>query len=369
MSRWMLFMLVCTTIGCAVRKPAPDTWRLVRQGTGRTLIPPGVGAAELSARTFKVGITRGRAACSRDTGPVRVRRRGKKLEVTVARDPLLQEPPRWLNQWTAGLETQGCIAPGEGWKLAVHVVESLPLDPNRAYHLLNDQQTGYRDVGPQNRLQVNSPIVLEGTSRIEHTIQSVEVEGHTVNVGLKADPNLLGFESAWYDLVPKAGRPGFTITPRSAERHIQGRTERAAAPSHNYLQFSPDAAYYRLVYKADETIRMLGATDRTELDRLTKAIDTDSGACEKAAGFCISIPRGVAVNSDVLVKVNGRDVELPAGATVMAAVHAGGGKDAEILPQLSVQRVYGGIPKTVEFDRSEREILMLPLMGGEIISW
>ncbi len=153
-------LLSIVTSGCAVRQ----TYRLVAQDAGRVLIPPGVSRPDVAQRTFTADIAGGRGSCGPAEGAISIQSRKGRVRVTVTRDRLLKQPPGWLSAWTAHAELQGCIAAGEGLKLAARIVESLPLDPRAAWRLLHadDRQTGYVDLGPETRLQVVSPILREG---------------------------------------------------------------------------------------------------------------------------------------------------------------------------------------------------------------
>src|ERR1039458_2376108 len=144
-------LLSMVTSGCAVRQ----TYRLVNQGAGRVLIPPGISRPDVGQRTFTADIATGRGSCAPAEAGIAIQPRHGRVRVTVTRDPLLKQPPGWLSTWTAHAELQGCIAAGEGLKLAARIVESLPLDPRAAWRLLHadDRQTGYVDLGPETRLQ------------------------------------------------------------------------------------------------------------------------------------------------------------------------------------------------------------------------
>jgi hypothetical protein len=296
------------------------------------------------------------------------------VRVEVRRDALLRQPPAWLSRWTAEAEAQGCIASGTGLELAAQILEALPLDPAAAYQLLHasDTQTGYVDLGPENILQVASPILREGTPANAPAVESARITGLTVEV--KTSSNLLGFETARYAIRPKPAGIGFAIVPLSAERHIQGAVTPAAAPAANHLQFPPDAAFYRLFYKAEEgtmRIMVVSGPTRAELDRRTDALRADPNACARLTSeACILIPKGVAVNPDVLVMLNGRDTALPVRTTVGRAIASAGEKSPQsVLPRLTVRRPYGGKPVSVEFDPASPEILGLILSGGEEIAW
>ena len=154
-------LLSMVTSGCAVRQ----TYRLVKQNAGSVLIPPGVSKPDVGQRIFTADIAPGRGSCAPAEGAIAIQSRKGRVRVTVTRDRLLKQPPGWLSAWTAQAESQGCIAAGEGLKLAARIAESLPLDPRAAWRLLHadDRQTGYVDLGPETRLQVVSPILREGT--------------------------------------------------------------------------------------------------------------------------------------------------------------------------------------------------------------
>jgi len=375
-----LLALALVTAGCAVRQP--QTYRLVEQGKASVLIPPGVVSPDLPRRVFTADIPPGRSKCAADQGAVETRPRGKNVRLTVDRDALIHQAPGWLSQWTASAESRDCVAAGQGLRLGSRIVESLPLDPSAAYRLLyaSGARTGYVDLGPEIRLQVNSPVLREGTPADAPIMESSRVTGSSNSMNLtvegKSSANLLGFETAWYAVRPKPmpNAIGYEIVPISAEKHVGGTTEAEAGPVRNYFQFAPQAAFYRLFYKTDQgttKIVIAGAATRAELDRAAPALDSDPDACRKfGAGMCVVLPQHVAANPDVVVMVNGREVALPVGASVRSAIQAGGEKDPpRVLAQLSVRRLYRGKLVPVEFDRTSQEILGLILFGGEEISW
>ena len=362
-----LLLLIITT-GCAFRQ----RYRLVKQNTGSVLIPPGVSKPDVAQRTFTVNIGAGRGSCAPAEGAVAIHARHGRVRVTVTRDPLLKQPAGWLNAWTAQAESQGCIAAGDGLKLAERIVESLPLDPRAARRLLHadDLQTGYVDLGPETRLQVVSPILREGSTPDAPILDASNLtgEGNRLTLTLKSTPNLVGYETAWYAVQPKAGQIGFAIAPLSAEKHIQGKVEPAAAPATNYLKFEPQAAYYRLFYKADkgEVVEVvLAAPTRAELDRQTQTFNSDPALCAQApTQMCVVIPKRVALNPFLEITVNGSETTVPLGSTVRAATHLD-----RVPPELKMYKLYAGKPVPVEFDRASPEILGLVLNGGEKISW
>jgi hypothetical protein len=349
--------------GCAVRQPVAANWRLTKQGTADILVPPGVAKPDLATRTFAVDLTAGHGAC-----PPSIRVKGKRVLVTVNRDMLLQQPQGWLTKWAAGLEAQGCIARGEASVLAARIAESLPLDPAVAFRILYP-----KDVVPPAQLQVVSPILRDGAAPDAQIIDT-SGSGNSLNVTVKTSDNLIGYESALYAIQPKGSGAGFTVVPLYAERHIQQATERRPQPATNYLQFSPDAAFYRLFVKSgqtDYTALVIAAPTRAELDRRTEILDAGAASCDKLDGaLCVAIPRRVAINPVIPVTVNGTLLLVRWGANVAEAIRNSGERQPEaLLQKLAVSRLYNGHLTPVEFDHSSPSVLRLILTGGEVISW
>jgi hypothetical protein len=356
--------------GCAVHQPAAANWRLTKQGTGDILIPPGVAKPDIAKRTVAVHLAPGTGAC-----PPSIRVKGKRVLITVTREMLLQQPQGWLTVWAEGIESQGCIAHGEGSILAARIAESLPLDPGLAFHLLypSDRQTGQVDIAPPVRLQVVSPILRDGAAP-DAPILETSGNGNSLTVTLKATDNLIGYETAWYAAQSKAAGAGFTIKPLYAERHVNSETERRAQPATNYLQFPPDAAFYRLFYKSgqtDFTALVVAAPTRAELDRRIGVLNSATASCDQLQNeLCVAIPRRVAINPMVPVTVNGVEVMVAWGATVAEAIRNAGERQPEaVLPKLAISRLYNGRPAPVDFDRSSPAVLRLILTGGEEITW
>jgi len=354
-------VLLCT--GCAVHQPITANWRLIKQGTGDVLIPPGIAKPDLATRTFGVDLATGHGPC-----PPAIRVKGKRVFVTISRDMLLRQPQGWLTTWAAGIESQGCIAPGEGPILAARVAESLPLDPEVSFHALYPN-----DLIPPVRLQVVSPILRDGAAP-DAPILETSGNGNSLTVTLKSSDNLIGYETALYTIQPKGSGFGFNITPLYAERHTGQETERRAQPAANYFQFPGDAAFYRLFVKSgqtDFTALVIAAPTRAELERRIGMLDAGVASCERLSGeLCIAIPRRVALNAVVPVTINGAEVLVRWGANVAEAIRNSGERQPEaVLPQLAISRLFNGHPAPVDFDRSSPSILRLNLTGGEIISW
>ncbi|MEI9974944.1 MAG: hypothetical protein WDO73_24560 [Ignavibacteriota bacterium] len=351
------------------------------EGAAQVLIPPGVSAVDVARGKFAMKAGKSHA-CAPASGAVAVQKRGGNLRISVDRDALLQQSPGWLRQWTAEIEAAGCIPPGMGMDFAMRIVESMPLAPSAAYRLLHSDSVarGYVELGPENRLQTQAPIMKSGNSPGANVIDIASVTGHgrTLDVDVRESDEAIGVESSWYALRPKGDRPGATIVAVSTERRIDGQIVPAIDPPPDYFRFTPEIGFYRLIYKANIdgkgalTEIMVGAPDRLELERRTRRVLDDFDACKVSDPLlCAVIPRHVALNPAMAVTVNGREVRVGIGGMVRSAVvQAGGpGRIEDVLPTLSVRKPYGGKLVDVEFDRGNGSILNMMLLGGESISW
>jgi hypothetical protein len=345
--------------GCAVRQPVPATWRL----TGRTLMPPGV-SADLTQRTFTAPI-RGQSRCA-ESEVITVQPRRSLLMVTVHRDALLKQPRGWLTTWTELAESQGCIAPGQGAVLAARIIESIALPSGADLRLLRlDGTPNYVEIGAGNRLQVISPILREGASADAAQFEAgkVSADDGGLTVDLKSSPDVIGVETAWYDLRPKTGGSGFTIVASSAETSIRGKVESQPAPARNYFQFAPEMGFYRLFYKADQSEVLAAARTRGTLP-------ADPETCDQPGGpVCLAIPRRVGVNPYLLVDVNGSPVGVGIGSNLRALLRTMRQSEDKVLPTLAITRFWEGKPVTLEFDRSQADVFNLVLTGNEQIRW
>jgi hypothetical protein len=370
---------VLAVSGCAVRNP--QTYRLAPNVDSHVLVPPGIATADVPRGAITIQRPKG-VPCTSSGEAIAVERHGGKLRLTVTRDALVKQPVGWLRRWTAELESSGCIPAGTGLELAARILESVPLDPYAAYRLMHADsvQQGFVELGPENRLQTQAPIMKSGNSPDANVIEiaSITQSGNSLNVDLRASDQLLGVETAWYTLRPKEGGPGTRIVALSAERRIEGKTEAAAGPLRDYFPFAPEIGFYRLIYKADlvdkgaTTEIVVGAPDRTELERRTRRVLDDFNVCKTSdPSLCAVIPRHVALNPALAVTVNGEEIRVGIRAWVRSAILQSGGprRVEDVLPTLVVKKPYRGKLVDVEFDRASSAILDVTLLGGEAISY
>jgi hypothetical protein len=345
--------------GCAVRQPFPATWRLA----GHTLMPPGV-AADLAQRTFTAPIP-GKSPCA-ENGAITIQPRRSRLRVTVRRDALIAQPRGWLTTWTDQAESEGCVAPGQGAALAKRIVESVALPSGADLRLLRlDGTPNYVEIGAGNRLQVISPVLREGADPNAPLFDAgnVSADGGGLTVELKSSPNLIGVETAWYDLRPKTGGSGFAIVASSAETNLKGKVESRSAPRTNLFQSLAEVGFYRLFYKADQSEVLAAAPSRA-------ALPADPETCDRPGGpVCLTIPRGVGVNPYLVVMVNGNPVAVGIGSNLRALMRVMRQSEDTILPTLAIARLWAGKPVALEFDRSLPDVFGLVLTGNEQIRW
>jgi len=376
--QYALALVIVALSGCAVRARI-QPWRLVNKETGQVLIPPDVTALDLTERTFRTNIVAGYGSCASTDGVITLKIHGKHAYLTVARDRLAAQASGWLEAWATQLEEQHCLAAGEGMRLAVRVVESVPLDLNTAFDLLysNELQSSERDLGTYSRLRVVSPLWRKpGVGLMAEGPYTISGEDYTLTVTGKSTDNLTGYETTTYAVQPKTMQAGYTITPIYTDRHIEGKTERRPQPAVNYLRLPASAGFYRLFYKSwknDFTAILVGARTPAELDERIKILQATgaSASCETLHNdMCVVIPKDVGVVSLVSVTVNGTDMSVRRGTTVFDAINEGGEPvPSSVLPTLAVYKPWNGLSMPVAFDHAGDGILRLPLEGGEAISW
>ena len=171
----------------------PSAYSLLPRDNRQILIPPGIASPKIVRRTFTAEVAKG-SGFRPLAGPVAIQPHKMRLRVSVDVDALAKQSPGWLSRWSAELESQGCVAPGEGAKLAQAIMKSLALELNAAFRLLypNDRVTGELDVLPRGRLHVLSPIVREPGAPILVSPSSVSGDDHQLTLTFRSTDNLLG---------------------------------------------------------------------------------------------------------------------------------------------------------------------------------
>jgi hypothetical protein len=244
--RPVLAILAVTLAACA--HPA-GTFRLVTRTPDALLIPPQVKDASIDTTSLRLRLGKTRAPCRESSGGLRIA--GK--SIVVNRDVLTASAPGELDRWAAALEKAGCISPGDTFGLKTTLIDSLPLTPSQRMRLRGFALAaiGSANLTSVDSLRVVSPVFRPGappgSSAITAAKASVSAGPNgSINIDLttKENPDLRGYEIAWYDIKERNDGPGFCIAPRSAELHIAGKVEQAAAPGTNQFVFEPAARWF-----------------------------------------------------------------------------------------------------------------------------
>ena len=368
MKQLAALLVFVTATGCATHRAGLHSYRLLGTGSNQLLVPPGVAKPEMSQRSFDADVPGGHGTCPSSSGGIDIRSRKQRIRVTVTQEALRNRPAGWLTEWAAALESQGCIAPGAGRRLAEEIAEALPLDPSQKIHLLFSNQL---DILPEMRVQVLSPILRHPDGPILEPVQTAG-NGRSITATIRSSDNLLGYETAAYEVQAKTDGPGVRVVPLYADRHVGDAVERQREPAVNYFRFSREAAFYRVFYEAQQTeytAFVIAASTRAELDQRTRTFESGAISCEQL-GMCVPVPKQVAVNGLVRVTVNGNEAWVNWGTSVGGAIRAAGERNSSsVLAKLKVETLYRGKLAAVEFDRAKSNILGLVLTGGEVLSW
>ena len=368
MKQFAALLAFVTVTGCATHRAALHSYRLLGTGSNQVLVPPGVAKPEILQRTFDAEAPGGTGTCPLRSSGLSIRKSKQRVRVTVTQETLRNRAAGWLTEWATGLESQGCIAPGAGPRLAEEIAEALPLDPSQKIHLLFSNQL---DILPEMRVQVLSPILRDPNGP---TLESVQTAGNdrSITATIRSSDNLLGYETAAYEVQAKTDGPGVRVVPLYADRHVGDAVERQPEPAVNYFRFSREAAFYRVFYEAQQTeytAFVIAGSTRAELDQRARTFESGAISCEQL-GMCVPVPKQVAVNGLVRVTVNGSETWVNWGTTVGGVIRAVGERDRSgVLARLKVETLYRGKLAAIDFDRAKSNILGLVLTGGEVISW
>src|SRR5262249_40012658 len=211
-----------------VHRAASSSWRLANN----VLTPPGVAGPSVTQETVKT------EAGAKGVCPPGIRLRRSEAIVKVNRTELTKHPPGWLTIWTNELESKGCIAEGSAFRLANRIAESLPLEMNSGFRLLNSSDPDVIEINPNVRLQIMTPIIAEGVSPDAPIIEAPVVTGNgtTHNIATRFTGDVLGYEMTWYSVQSKKQFSGVSVTPFATERHVNNQTEQVPLPMHNYFE-------------------------------------------------------------------------------------------------------------------------------------
>jgi hypothetical protein len=310
--------LLLLLAGCA---PQHQIYRL----ESRILLPPGVKNAEVQSARLTIPATR---PCRPFDGAGRVENRGRNLRITFTREGLPA-----LDDWAASLEREGCVE--SGWLVATQVRESLPAPLST-----NSAPADTIELRPGQRLKTVSPIPFGRPIKVE----SVSGTDSSLTVTVKSD--LAGYQIAWWTIEPAGIR--FT----GAESHVGDQVTAVDHP--DFPLSAPAAKRIRLSY-----LIRVSASDHNAILIFGDAPDAKQ-----------EIPAEVAISVYIRVTTNGNPLDISAPTNVGGALRAAGLRNpSDALATLAVRRYYRSQLIPVQFDRGTPDILSLPLLGGEELSW
>jgi len=108
---------------------------------------------------------------------------------------------------------------------------------------------------------------------------------------------------------------------------------------------------------------LLAADSRRAIEEATAA-----PACA-AQARCVAVPRSVAVNPYLAMRVNGVEVTVTPGSTLGRVIRAAGGDPQKAMATLWLEKPFAGRTTPVHFDRSRPDVLDLVMEGNETVRW
>ena len=147
------------------------------------------------------------------------------------------------------------------------------------------------------RLRVITPLLKGGGFQMK--TESVQEQGNTLT--LKAAPDFEGYETAYYDVLPKA-----QIRFTKAEVMREGKASPQLQPVHTIFQNRRGMMLTRLVYlkRGSETVHdmaILVSRDLAALNQATLELQTSpaSGCRTSRQSACEWVPAGIAVRAEM----------------------------------------------------------------------
>jgi hypothetical protein len=368
--------------GC---RPAPMNYELRRLGSDLILFPP-VRTSAPNTSDFRVSIKNARKHPSARTGCdfegelVSLRWHGNTAEVSLKSETYFAEPANQdpaaarrglyidplvsLEAFRASLvalEAKGCLRSEEDKRLRRALAESFPLPPEVAsfFQFGSYDVTGFFDLTPDFRMQVVSPVYLNGAT--------------------PSPDHLAGYEVANYVFTGAHNDDRIRISLFSANKALLGKSPVEESKLQNGLSFPKSFGYFRLLFRTDESSTnritraiLLYASDNMKLNEATKArLAGPENFCRtlSVSGVtCFTFPANFGVSPELRVRANGRETFVRVGGMVLDALESLG-PGAEAPKTLQVRRFFRGQLIPVRFDASSEDILRFVLMPGDEITW
>jgi hypothetical protein len=373
--------------GCSARRPMESTaapFRLETLNHDAVLFPPTVPEHQASDAAFRatlpirVANSALRTDCSAERGPFRLEQTKNdpnSMQIT------LPAPEKWLGG-TGGeaeqdsidavqslyalladleqLQQKGCFE--ESSSIREFILQSLPMKPAESLFYSFGYRAGRSsvDLKPGMRLKIERAY-FQGAEAAdeEHTTEN------SIGVGaVTYDVELSGNAKIHFRQIGNV-----RYSPRSLSQTIQNGNSDLS------LSGLPQESHYRLllytVLVANDhklSAAILGADRDSQLDGLDEELRKHpDAACKYAATApgvaCMEFDRFVALTPQIEVELNGKTKFLDWGTRIR-----------DVLPKdsfkaLRIQRRFMNSYSDVHFDRGDANLLALPLVSGDRLTW
>lgn len=175
-----------------------------------------------------------------------------------------------------------------------------------------------------------------------------------------------GSETAVYNLVAAGNDGTLCLEP-------DGAPDRK-----HFLEGVPDNVWLRLYFQLRRSMKdhsdvLLFAKTEARLNEASGAFEEDpDGFCAAPHddAHCVAFARSTAVTVEVKVRVRKRDIYVPISATVRDALAAYGNVDPQhVAPHLKLERLWAANLVPMRIEAKTPEILSLPVVAGDRITW
>lgn len=256
-----------------------------------------------------------------------------------------------------------------------------PMKPIEASEYASEQYDHYRESGfvtlrADMRLRVIAPIMRQGSSQ-EPVSQTDGGAAAGQPLTVKSSPDLLGYETATYNLVAEDSGSLSVELDKIAVKPVANSNPDALA-RRDWMEGVPKHAFLRLYFQLrrsmkDHTTVLLLADTQGHLNEASGEFEENPEQfCSEPHNdaHCLAFPKFTAVTAEVKLYLRKRPVYVPVSATVREALTAYGDVDPNaIAPHLRVRRLWSSRLVPVRFDKDSSAILALPVVAGDRISW
>lgn len=138
--------------------------------------------------------------------------------------------------------------------------------------------------------------------------------------------------------------------------------ERLIAQSKQHFNFY--RLYYEIVFGGPGGSKgsvLLGADSKDELTRLSDELVHPEEVCNASSMYCTVFPEACSVSLEIKIIVNGKPQTVPWGSTLESLT--------EEPRHLSIKRLYRGRMAPIKMNAADPNVLRLPLLPGDEISW